>query len=566
MRWTLSPEPNAEITQKLAHSLGIETILAKLLVQRGITSFEQAKTFFRPSFDDLHDPFLMKDMDRAVTRIEKAISQQESILVYGDYDVDGTTSVSLMASYLKTRHPAVGTYIPDRYAEGYGVSFQGIDFAADNEVSLIIALDCGIKALEKVAYAREKGIDFIICDHHRPGKELPDAVAVLDPKRADCQYPYEELCGCGVGFKLVQALASKQGQTPTDLRPYIDLVAVAIAADIVPITGENRTLAFLGLQVINQDPRTGIKAMIHQLKKDSFSITDVVFLIAPRINAAGRIKHGNHAVELLMENDLKTALNFAGAIEENNQQRKVLDKTITREALQQIEADGEQDCAATVVYAEHWHKGVIGIVASRLIETHYRPTVVFTKSGDTLTASARSVKGFDLYKALEACSTFIEQFGGHTYAAGLTIKEENYPAFKAAFETVVNNSLPEALRSPEISIDAEISLSQLTPKCYRILQQMAPFGPQNRQPVFSASGLRDDGRGKKIVGADQSHIRLSIYEGVNTRTFSAIGFGLAAKEPLTRDTPFKAVFCVEENHWNNHTSLQLRLKDIKAEE
>jgi len=565
MRWKLKPETDPQITSKLANELGVEYTIAKILVQRGIQSFDEAKAFFRPSLEDLHDPYLMKDMDNAVERIEQAFSNNENILIYGDYDVDGTTSVSLLSSYLKTIYLNIATYIPDRYEEGYGISFQGIDFAEDNNFTLIIALDCGIKAIDKVAYAKEKGIDFIICDHHRPGNEIPAAVAVLDPKRNDCEYPYKELCGCGVGFKLIQALASKNDETIYDLIPYLDLVATAIAADIVPITGENRVLAYFGLQVINTNPRIGIKAMIHQIDKTELTITDVVFIIAPRINAAGRIKHGNYAVELLTELDFDTAVNFASEIEKNNNERKDLDKTITNEALQQIEKNNEQQNFSTVVYSETWHKGVIGIVASRLIETYYKPTLVFTKSGDKLAASARSVQGFDVYEALEQCSEFIEQFGGHKYAAGLTLTEENYPKFKTKFEEVVKSTLPEELRTPEISIDTEINLSEITPKFYRILSQLAPFGPKNLKPVFMTEGLRDNGYGRK-VGADETHLKLSIIDGVNQNTYNAIGFGLGDKYPLIQNgNSFKAAFCIDENHWNGNTSLQLLLKDLQED-
>ncbi len=565
MQWKLKPAPNPQKVKQLSTALQVETTLAKLLIQRGIETFDEAKDFFRPNLANLHNPFLMKDMDLAVQRIEKAIKNGENILIHGDYDVDGTTSVSLVSSYLKTFYPNVATYIPDRYDEGYGISFKGIDFAEDNDFTLIIALDCGIKAIDKVAYASKKEIDFIICDHHRPGNEIPDAVAVLDPKREDCEYPYKELCGCGVGFKLIQALATNRNQTIDDLVEYLDLVAIAIAADIVPITGENRILAFYGLQVINQHPRNGIKAMIHQVKKKELTITDVVFIIAPRINAAGRIKHGNYAVELLTELDFETAVEFAGAIEKYNLDRKELDKSITIEALQQIEKNGEKDNYTSVVYNQNWHKGVIGIVASRLIETYYRPTLVFTKSGDKLAASARSVKGFDVYNALEQCVEFIEQFGGHKYAAGLTLKEENYQNFKQKFEAIVKSTISEESRTPEISIDAEISLSEITPKFYRILNQLAPFGPQNMKPIFMATGLRDNGFGKKI-GEDKTHLKLNIIEGVNQKTYNAIGFNLGDKLPLIQQkNTFKAAFCIDENHWNGYTSLQLVLKDIEKD-
>ena len=561
MRWTLKPDPNPKIVHQLSKDLSIDPTLSKILIQRGITNFEQAKSFFRPSLEELHDPFLMKDMEIAVSRIEKALQSNENILVYGDYDVDGTTAVSLLFSYLKTRTQYIATYIPDRYEEGYGISYQGIDFASDNDFSLIIALDCGIKAIEKVAYANEKQIDFIICDHHKPGDKIPDAAAVLNPKRTDCNYPYKELCGCGVGFKLVQALASKQEQTIDDLTQYLDLAATAIAADIVPITGENRILAYFGLQVINSNPRNGIKAIIHQLNKKILTITDVVFIIAPRINAAGRIKHGNAAVELLTESDFEAATEFAKAINEYNIERKELDKKITHEALQQIIENDEQENFTTVVFHQTWHKGVIGIVASRLTETYYRPTLVFTKSGDKLAASARSVKGFDVYNALNECSEYIEQFGGHKYAAGLTLDPKNYEAFKQKFEEVVATSINKELLVPEISIDAEIELSEITPKFFRILEQMAPFGPQNMKPIFKTSAVRDNGFGK-TVGSDQSHLKLNIVYGADRKTYSAIGFGLGKKLPMIQND-FDIAYCLDENEWNGYKSIQLMLKDIK---
>jgi single-stranded-DNA-specific exonuclease len=565
MRWTLKPKPSKEKIAKLSKDVSIDMSIAGLLIQRGIETFEQAKAFFRPSLENLHDPFLMQDMQRAVERIEAAIEKEENILVFGDYDVDGTTSVALVSSYLRTYYPNVATYIPDRYGEGYGVSYQGIDFADDNDFSLIIALDCGVKAIDKVAYAAKKEIDFIICDHHRPGKELPNAVAILDPKRDDCSYPYDELCGCGVGFKLIQALGSRKGQTIDDLIEYLDLVATAIGADIVPITGENRTLANFGMQQINANPRLGFKAIINQIKKDVLTITDVVFIIAPRINAAGRMKHGNHAVELLVSEDLESALEFAGAIEIYNTDRRDLDEKITQEALVQIEKHNEQDNFTSVVYQEDWHKGVIGIVASRLIETYYRPTLVFTKSGDKLAASARSVRGFDVYNALEACSETIEQFGGHKYAAGLTLPEANYAMFKEKFEQVVKATIPEELRTPEIKIDAEIELTDITHQMIRIIAQFGPFGPQNMKPVFVARGLKDNGYGK-TVGAENTHLKLSIVSGINKQIFNAIGFNLGNFYMQLKDgQPFDAVFTIEENVWNGKTSLQLNLKDVRIQ-
>jgi single-stranded-DNA-specific exonuclease len=562
MRWTLKPKPEPSKVEDLKKALQVDDIVATLLLLRGIDTYEVAKTFFRPSFEDLHDPFLMKDMDKAVTRVERAIAQGENIMVYGDYDVDGTTSVALVSSYLKTRTQNVATYIPDRYDEGYGISYKGIDFAHDNDFSLIIALDCGVKAIDKVAYAKEKSVDFIICDHHRPGDQLPDAVAVLDPKRDDCGYPFKELCGCGVGFKLITALASNQGQTAEDLVEYLDLVATAIGADIVPIVDENRALAYLGLQVINTNPRPGMKAIIAEVKKDILTITDVVFIIAPRINAAGRMKHGNHAVTLLTEMDFNLAAKYAVDIDQFNTDRRETDKRITEEALVQIEENSEQKGFTTVVYREDWHKGVIGIVASRLIETYYRPTLVFTKSGDKLAASARSVKGFDVYNALEACSEHIEQFGGHKYAAGLTLLPENYEAFKSKFESVVKETIDPKLLTPEIKVDLEIDLGQINDKLMRILKQFAPFGPGNMAPTFMTIGLKDTGYGK-CVGEDDKHIRLTATQSFNDKIV-CIGFGLGDKIDFIKNKKaFSAAYSIDENHWNGNVSLQLKLKDIK---
>lgn len=562
MRWTLKPKPEEEKINELATALQVSKTIATLLLQRGISSFEEARQFFRPSLNDLHDPYLMKDMDKAVARLEQAIANEENILVFGDYDVDGTTAVSLVSGYLKSFYPNVATYIPDRYDEGYGVSFKGIDFADDNGFSLIIALDCGIKSIDHVAYAKEKNIDFIIGDHHRPGEQLPDAVAILDPKRADCDYPYDELCGCGIGFKLIQALAANRDQTIDDLIPYLDLVATAIAADIVPMTGENRVLAYFGLQVINSDPRPGIKAMTHQLKKKTLDITDVVFIIAPRINAAGRIKHGNHAVELLTEFDFEQAQQFASEIEAYNAERKDLDQQITKEALNQIEENGEQNRFTSVVFQETWHKGVIGIVASRLIETYYRPTLVFTKSGDKYAASARSVKGFDVYNALEACGEHLEQFGGHMYAAGMTLKPENYTAFKEAFERVVQETIAPEWLEPEISIDAIVDFDEITPKFTRILKQFEPCGPQNMTPVFVSKNVVDTGYGKPM-GKEEEHLKLFVRQN-NSEGIPAIGFGLGKKYEIVKNKQlFEAAYCIDENEWNDKIELQLRLKDIR---
>ena len=563
MRWTIKTKPSEDKIKHLAQALNVEDFVATLLIQRGIETFDEAKNFFRPSLEHLHDPYLMKDMDKAVARIELAIENQENILVFGDYDVDGTTAVSLVSAYLKSHYPNIATYIPDRYLEGYGISFKGIDFADDNGFSLIIALDCGIKSIDHIAYAKEKNIDFIICDHHRPGEFLPDAVAILDPKREDCFYPYDELCGCGVGFKLIQALGKNWGETIQDLIPYLDLVATAIAADIVPITGENRVLAYFGLQVINSNPRPGIKALVHQVKKKTLDITDVVFIVSPRINAAGRIKHGNHAVELLTEFNFEQAQQFASEIEQYNSDRKDLDKQITKEAFQQIISNNEQDRFSTVVFQEDWHKGVIGIVASRLIETYYRPTLVFTKSGDKYAASARSVKGFDVYNALDACSEHLEQFGGHMYAAGMTLKAENYNAFKEAFEKQVETTILPEMRTPEIEVDAEINFSDITPKLIRILKQFEPFGPLNMTPVFMTKDARDTGYAKTLGGEDE-HLRLFVKQN-NSDGIAAIGFGLGKKINIVKNqNPFQLAYSLAENEWNGNISTQLMLKDIRT--
>lgn len=563
MRWTLKPKPNTNVVSHLQEVLGVSKAIAVLLAQRGIGTYEEAKAFFRPQLEDLHDPYLMKDMDKAVNRIWEAFELGQHIMVYGDYDVDGTTSVALMSSYLNSFYDEVTSYIPDRYAEGYGVSFKGIDIAAEKGISLIIALDCGIKAIDKVAYAKEKGIDFVICDHHRPGKKIPQAVAVLDPKRNDCEYPYKELCGCGVGFKLIQALHLKRGEHFDTLISYLDLVATAIGADIVPITGENRILAYHGLEVINTHPRMGFKALMAQTNKKTFTITDVVFIIAPRINAAGRMKHGLHAVDLLVEKDKSTAEEIAKNIELYNAERKTADKTITQEALVQIQENKEESRFTSVVYQPHWHKGVIGIVASRLTETYYRPTLVFTKSGDKLAASARSVVGFDVYNALEASSSFIEQFGGHKYAAGLTLKEEDYANFKAKFEAVVAQQIDPKLLTPEVEIDLELDFHDINSKFYRILKQFAPFGPENRSPIFMTSAVVDSGYAKG-VGEEGKHLKAAFRQEEDHRPVNAIGFNLGEKLPLLHNQQkVDIVYALDENQWQGEISLQLRLKDLR---
>lgn len=561
MRWTLKTKPNNLKIEVLANQLNVDEIIASLLILRGVETFEQARHFFRPSLDELHDPFLMKDMDKAVARIENAIKNNESILVYGDYDVDGTTAVSLVSSYLRSTYPNVATYIPDRYNEGYGISFKGIDFAEDNGISLIIALDCGIKSIEHVNYAMEKNIDFIICDHHLPGTELPNAIAVLDPKREDCSYPYDELCGCGIGFKLIHALAITRGEIIDDIKKYLDLVAIAIAADIVPVNGENRILAKFGLEIIISNPRPGIKALIQSAKKKVTTITDVVFIIAPRINAAGRIKHGNAAVSLLTEYNLEQAEQFASEIENHNTERKAIDKLITAEALAQIEQSNEKERYSTVVYNEKWHKGVIGIVASRLIETYYRPTIVFTKSDDKLAASARSVGDFDIYKAIDASSAYLEQFGGHKFAAGMTLKPENYQNFKNAFEKVVSETIQSGSQTPEILIDAEINFTTINEKFIRILKQFEPFGPENMSPVFLTKNIENTGFAE-IIGHDKTHLKLILNQD-NSKKIKAIGFGMANKLDKIKDkSSFDALYCIIENEFKGNVTLQLHLKDL----
>lgn len=563
MKWNLLPNSDTELVKKLRKDVYDNEIIAKLLVQRDINDYDSAKDFFRPDMKKLHNPFLMKDMEMAVARIEKAISEKQKILVYGDYDVDGTTSVAMMYSFLKKQYPNVDAYIPDRYKEGYGVSFDGIDYAKENNCNLIIALDCGIKANDKVDYASKKNIDFIICDHHTPGKELPKAIAVLDPKRKDDNYPDKNLSGCGVGFKLIQAFSEKNKKNFSELNEYLDLVAVSIGADIVPIIGENRILAHHGLIRLNTNPRPGFKAIMELYEIPEFSITDVVFKIAPRINAAGRMKHGKYAVRLMIQPDLEQARVQSAKINEYNDNRKETDKNITIEALNKIIESKEEDKYSTVVYDENWHKGVIGIVASRLIETYYKPTIVFTKSGDKLAGSVRSVKGFDVYNALESCKEFIDQFGGHKYAAGLTIIEENFTKFKNKFEEVVKNTICEECLQPKITVSTEISLNQIDTKFYSILKQFAPFGPNNMHPVFVSRSLSDNGFGKK-VGENGAHLKLNIVHAGEKQTFNSIGFGLGNKfEIITNNGQFDAVYVIEENNWRGIKSLQLKIKDIR---
>ena len=560
MRWLVKPKPDLESVQALAKELDISEVVAHLLVQRGITNFDTAKQFFRPDWHHLHDPFLMKDMDVAVDRLQQAIDKNEIIMVFGDYDVDGTSAVALLAHYLQRKKLEVISYIPDRYAEGYGLSQQGIDKAVSERVKLLFTLDCGIKSVDLIAYANQKGIDVIVCDHHNPGEQLPDAHAVLDPKRSDCNYPFDELCGCGVVFKLIQAHASTLGIEVQELQPYLDLVATASAADIVSIIDENRTLTYFGMQVYKQSPRPGLMALLGDRKQSAISLTDLVFRVAPRINAAGRMKHGTYAVDLLLSESIEEATNRAKEIEGFNENRKALDREITQQALVQIEESEQTNNASTVVYDPNWHKGVIGIVASRLIETHYKPTVVFSRSGDVLTASARSVRDFDLYAALSECQDYMIQFGGHKYAAGLTIRPEQYVGFCKRFEKVVSKLIQPEQKERTLLIDMEIPITEITPKFFRIVNQMAPFGPGNMRPVLLSKRVKDRGNAK-LVGSDKTHLKCSFVAG--NQSINAIGFGLGNALEVIQSSENDIAYVVDENEWNGETSLQLILKAIK---
>ncbi len=564
-RWVLAEAPPQIKIESLSNELGIHPILAQLLIQRNINNFEEARAFFRPELSNLHDPFLMKDMDRAVDRLERAIQNKERILIYGDYDVDGTTAVALVYSFISSFYQLIDYYIPDRYTEGYGISNKGIDFASDNDIQLIIALDCGIKSIDKINYANTKGIDFIICDHHRPGDEIPSAIAVLDPKRVDCAYPFKELTGCGIGFKLIQAFAIRNNIVFENLYRFLDLVAVSIAADIVPIIGENRILAHHGLKALTNAPREGFKAMFEVAgtkKIKDFTITDIVFIIAPRINAAGRLENGKKAVELLLSNNSIDA-NFSSVkLNITNTERKNIDKSITEQALAIIgnNADLIQK-KTTVVFNKDWHKGVVGIVASRLTEKYYRPTIVLTESNGFATGSARSVKNFDVYNAIEACAELLEQFGGHKYAAGLSMKIENLEAFQNKFESIVAASIDEKWLIPEIEIDAEIDFDQIDAKFFRILKQFAPFGPDNMMPVFLSKNVFDKGYAKE-VGAN--HLKFEAVQKNSSQTYGAIAFGQAEHlDNMLKKKEFQLCYSLDENEWNGNSNLQLIVKDIQ---
>lgn len=562
-RWLILPQPDPDKAQKLAKELEFPMEITGLLLKRGVSTFEEARTFFKPSLDHLHDPFLLKDMNIAVERIEKAINNNEKILIYGDYDVDGTTSVAMMYLFINSFYKHIDYYIPDRYEEGYGISYQGIDFAYSNGFSLIIALDCGIKEKDKISYAKDKNIDFIVCDHHLPDEALPEAVAILDPQRPDCSYPYKFLSGCGVGFKLIQALSTKKHIPSNNIYPYLDLVAISIAADIVPITGENRILAAFGLQQLLENPRVGLKVFLPKETREAFSINNIVFGIAPKINAAGRISHASNAVKLLITTNDIEARKIYTQINELNNERRELDANITSEAIQEIIKTGQTSTYSTIVFNRNWHKGVIGIVASRLIEEYYRPTLVFTEGKNKdLVASARSVTGFDIYKTLEKTSEYLEQFGGHMYAAGLSIKKENFLPFKEKFESVVKETIKESQRTPTIEIDEEISLSIINKRFFKLISYFAPFGPANLRPVFLARNVHFGGD-YRLMGKDRSHLKIIVFQDSIKNSFEAIAFKMGHLLPKFEKYPFDMVFTLYENYWQGKTFYQLQIKDVK---
>ncbi len=587
-RWILNKAVDNQRVAEIAKALNIDENLATLLVQRGITTFDEAKVFFRPSLSQLHDPFLMKDMDRAVDRVVQAIDNGEKILIYGDYDVDGTTAVALVYTYLKKffKKKKIEFYIPDRYDEGYGISYKGIDYAAENDFKLVIALDCGIKAVERIQYANEKGVDFIICDHHRAGDEIPAAVAVLDPKRPDCTYPYKELSGCGVGFKLVTALSMRLKLPIEEVYELLDMLAVSIAADIVPITGENRVLAYYGLKQLNKKPRPGIEAIlqhanIYRREEDpdrvdgddnvltrELTISDLVFLIGPRINAAGRIDKASDSVRLLLAEKHEHALKLAANINELNDTRRELDNGITEEALNMIADDEELlNARSTVIFNENWHKGVIGIVASRLTDYYYRPTIVLTRANDLITGSARSIKNFDIYDAIDHCSDLLEHFGGHKYAAGLSMKPENVDEFRRRFEEYIRENLSAEDLVPELEVDLKLNFKSITAKFMRILNQFAPFGPGNTAPVFWSDNIVDAGGSRPVGG--HKHLKLSVRQlGDDDRNvFSGIAFQKGDLfSRIHSGEPFSICYNLEYNYWQGKTTLQLNVKDIKFRE
>lgn len=569
-KWVLREPSDPEKVDRLATEVGIDKVLADLLIKRGVETFAQARSFFRPSLDNLYDPFLMKDMDVAVERLHRAVVSGESILVYGDYDVDGTTAVALLYSFVRRFTDKVDFYIPDRYDEGYGVSFKGIDYAVESGAGLIVTLDCGIKAIDKVEYAASKGIDMIICDHHLPEDSLPAAVAVLDPKREDCHYPFDDLSGCGVGFKLVQAYSARYGVPFETLVPLLDLLVVSIASDLVTMVGENRILAHFGLKQLNENPCTGLQAMINlsSLEPGHVSIDDIVFKIGPRINAAGRMETGRLAVELLTSRSLSEAMQIGEKINESNNERKNIDREITQEALDMVQT-GNCLCngSAMIVYNPQWNKGVVGIVASRLVEAYYKPTVVLTKSNGFVSGSARSISGFDLYGAIESCADLLENFGGHVYAAGLTLKEENLPEFARRMDEYISAKIETEMMTPVIEVDSKLNFARITPKFFRILKQFQPFGPGNHNPVFLTENVYDAGTGRK-VGAGGVHMKLDlIQEDQPYHQISSIAFNMAEHyDHIKEGNPFDICYSIVENYYRGNSSIQLRIKDLRERE
>jgi len=561
MNWVIKENNDNESVKTLSNELNISPILSSMLVNRDVKTFDEAKTFFRPNFEMLHDPFFMKDMSLAVERIQKAIKKNESIMIFGDYDVDGTSSVALLSLYLESLGLIVTKYLPDRKKEGYGISIKAIEHAFNKKQKLIIALDCGIKAHKQVEYAKEKGIEFIICDHHNPDKNLPKALAILNPKRKDCMYPYKELCGCGVGFKLIQGIETKQSKD-NQIINYLDLVALAIAADVVPLTGENRVLAFIGLQIINSNPRPGIHSLLKKNIKKEYTISDLMYYVGPRINAAGRIKHASLALELLTCNEINSAEKLALEIEELNSLRREIEKDITSQAIEQADNSSEKK-NSIVVFNSDWNKGVIGIVASRLVDNYYKPSVVFCESSKgVLTASARSIKGLDLYLVINQCKDYIDQFGGHKYAAGLTIKKENLEGFKKRFEDIVSQTIDKHIFEQELLIESKISLSEITPKFFRILKQFEPFGPGNKSPLFLSENLRIKGKPFEL-GKGKEHIKFNLTQD-NKTSYSSIGFWFSNKfNNLENKENFSAVYNIDENNWKDISNIQLKLKDLK---
>jgi single-stranded-DNA-specific exonuclease len=565
--WNFKKQGDQNEIKHLSVALNVNMVIAKLLVQRGIKTFNEAKAFFRPRLSDLHDPFLMKDMDKAVDRLETAIANREKILVYGDYDVDGTTSVALMYTFLKSRFEHIEYYIPDRYSEGYGISPKSIDYSVENGFSLVIALDCGIKAVDKIANAKERGLDFIICDHHNPDNEVPPAVAVLDPKQPDCNYPYKELSGCGVGFKFLQAYCQKNNIEQEEVHDLLDLVVVSIASDIVPLTGENRVLAYYGLKKLNSNPGIGLQTIINVAGLNGIEITisDIVFKIGPRLNASGRIEHGKKSVQILVSNDEDKSDLLGEEIDSFNEIRKTLDRDITQEALDMIENNGElKNMNSTVLYNRDWHKGVVGIVASRVTEQYYRPTIILTESNGLATGSARSVGDFDLYEAIGKCSDLLESYGGHMYAAGLTMRIENIPEFRRRFEKIVTGQITDLQQTQAIDVDAKIPLSEITPRFFRILKQFAPFGPHNMTPIFVTEDVFDAGT-SRLVGKTQEHLKLDLVEpDVNSGIFPGIAFNQSDKfDLITSGLPFDVCYSITENEYRGKTNLQLYIRDIK---